>query len=140
MDSFWEKKKNETRSALSFFDEFFKNLIILQNQNEERKRSLLRVFSFIQDPLGFWSAISEAHFKKRREKSEPPLNSRYYGRFIVRVIQMQIIVLQHRSTARLISSSHDGIVKSHSGRAISPPLPPPREIPKVAVTISLSNF
>lgn len=84
MDSFWEKKKNETRSALSFFDEFFKNLIILQNQNEERKRSLLRVFSFIQDPLGFWSAISEAHFKKRREKSEPPLNSRYYGRFIVR--------------------------------------------------------
>lgn len=52
MDSFWEKKKNETRSALSFFDEFFKNLIILQNQNEERKRNLLRVFSFIQDPLG----------------------------------------------------------------------------------------
>lgn len=139
MDSL-AKKKNETRSA-SFFDEFFKNLIILQNQNEERKRSLLRVFSFIQDPLGFWSAILvEAHFKKRREKSEPPLNSRYYGRFIVRVIQMQIIVLQHRSTARLISSNHDGIVKSHSGRAISPPLPPPREIPKVAVTISLSNF
>lgn len=52
---------------------------------------------------------------------------------------MQIIVLQHRSTVRLISSSHDGIVKSHSGPAISPP-PPHREIPKVAVTISLSNF
>lgn len=129
MDSFWEKKKNETRSV-SFFDEFFKNLIILQNQNEERKRNLLRVFSFIQDPLGFWSAISEAHFKKRREKSEPPLNSRYYGRFIVRVIQMQIIVLQHRSTARLISSSHDGIVKNHSGRAISPPLPHREKFPR----------
>lgn len=128
MDSL-AKKKNETRSA-SFFDEFFKNLIILQNQNEERKRNLLRVFSFIQDPLGFWSAISEAHFKKRREKSEPPLNSRYYGRFIVRVIQMQIIVLQHRSTARLISSSHDGIVKSHSGRAISPPLPHREKFPR----------
>lgn len=127
MDSFWEKKKNETRSALSFFDEFFKNLIILQNQNEERKRSLLRVFSFIQDPLGrpFQKLIL-----KRGGKNEPPLNSRYYGRFIVRVIQMQIIVLQHRSTARLISSSHDGIVKSHSGRAISPPLPHREKFPR----------